>query len=445
MIHKFANKSIFTILFCFLLNFSIISQVQNENNEKTTDSLSLSSVIREVIQSHPSIKEMEEAINDADTRISLARTGYYPDIDATANYTRLGPTSSITLPQLGVFNLYPANNYSASLNFNENIFDFGKTSRNIDYEKENKVLAKQNVELIKQRLAMSSANCFFTLVYLQDAIVIKNEQLQDLQQHLDFIEKKIETGSGIQYEALSTRVRISSVESQKIDLEASLKIQQSVLNSLLGQPANTSNYIKGDLSPELIDVTNDSLLSYAVDHRDEMTIAKEKTRLAELHYDVLKTKNYPDINIFASAGWKNGYIPNLNTLTANYVVGIGFTLPIFDASRNKNNLLIAKSSILENNYELEVNHRKIINEVVESEEKLKAASKKVDEYNLQLSQAQQAYSLAQVNYREGAITNLDLLDAVTNVSETRLLLLKAQIDYSLNVYSLKQAIGERLY
>jgi outer membrane protein TolC len=74
-----------------------------------------------------------------------------------------------------------------------------------------------------------------------------------------------------------------------------------------------------------------------------------------------------------------------------------------------------------------------------------AAKKKITQFELQLSQALKAYSLAETSFKSGVITNLDLLDANTSVSESSLLLLKARIDYAVSVYKLKAAVGERIY
>jgi outer membrane protein len=438
------NKILLILFFGFNVVF-LRSQTSSSSFNQSADSLTLNYVINEVIKSHPSIKESEEAIHDADARISLAKTGYYPNVDVTGTYTRIGPVSAISIPGLGSFELFPENNYNFSLNIKENVFDFGKTSRKVDYENENKILAEEELNMVRQNLSLMTINSFFGISFLQDAIAIKDEQLQNLREHLDFITKKIETGSAIQYEILTTKVKISAVESQKIDLETSLKIQKSVLNSLLGLPAESSYNIKKDNSEVNIGVKGDSLISYAEQHRDEMKIAKENSSLAELNYDVVKAQNYPLINVFTSGGWKNGYIPDLNKLTANFAVGIGVTLPIFDAGRNKNNLLMAKSSMLEKEMETELTRRKVQDDVVRSSENLKAAKKKVEQFKLQLTQAKQAYSLAEVNYEAGAITNLDLLDASTNVSESRLMLLKSEVDYVLSVYRLKAALGQRLY
>ncbi len=76
---------------------------------------------------------------------------------------------------------------------------------------------------------------------------------------------------------------------------------------------------------------------------------------------------------------------------------------------------------------------------------MNAAAKKINQYNLQLAQALEAYSLATISFNAGTITNLDLLDSNTAVSESRLLLLKARIDYTASIYKLKAALGERLY
>ena len=116
---------------------------KNDNQPGTsTDSLVINKVIKDVISNFPTVKQAEEAINAAESRISLARTGYYPDLDVTAAYNHLGPLTEISIPSFGHILLYPADNYSAAVNLRENIYDFGKTSRNISLEKENKVLAE---------------------------------------------------------------------------------------------------------------------------------------------------------------------------------------------------------------------------------------------------------------------------------------------------------------
>ena len=151
------------------------------------------------------------------------------------------------------------------------------------------------------------------------------------------------------------------------------------------------------------------------------------------------------LSLQASAGAKNGYIPDLNKLTPNYVLGLGLRIPIFDGMKNKYSVSQAQSAITSLMYESDFTRRNISNELYEAEAYMSAAEKKVSQFILQLSQAEKANSLAETSFKSGVITNLDLLDANTSVSESRLMLLKSRIDYAASIYKLKAALGERIY
>lgn len=409
------------------------------------DSLSLNTIISEVTASHPAVKKAMEDINASDAKIGLAEANYKPNVDFTSSYARIGPISEISIPGMGSFTLNPHDNYSATLNVNQTIYDFGKTEKNVLLEKQGKELSRQSVEQVKQKLSQAVIGNYFTLVYLQEALKIKDEQLSTLNEHLNYIKKKQETGSATQYEILTTQVRISTIENQKTDLETARQVQVCQLNSLLGKPESTLQTVKKELSYSIPDQQNDALIIAAIQNRDEMKLASGKAKLAQLRYSLTDAQNNPVLNGFISGGIKNGYIPYMYDPKANFTAGFGVKIPIFDGKRNKYNLVQAQSAIQVNDQETEIARRTIVNEVVEGEANVKASQKKVEQGELQLQQATQAYSLAKVRFDSGVITNLELLEGSTAVSESRLQLLKAKIDYTVSLYKLKSAIGERLY
>ncbi len=443
------NKQRLILVFGFILSIGLLcnSSVfgQTTTNNVSGDSLTLEKIIAIVVQTHPMVKEAAESVNSANAGIGLAKSGYFPTIDATASYARIGPADKMTFPMLGTFQLYPSDNYAASVNVYENIYDFGKTHRNVNFAKEVKTLNEQSIEQVKQKLAYTATMIYYSMVYLQEAIIINKDQLKTLQEHLDFIQKKHDAGSATQYEILSTQVKISTVESAGIDLQTSLKNQRSELNSLMGQTENTDFAVKEQLNVKLPDVPDDSLISFAYKHRDEIKIAQEKTAVAELRLKVVRAQNHPSLNLELSGGGKNGYFPDLNAVKANYVAAIGLNVPIFEGTRMKYNMLQTKSAIVITNYETELAKRTITADVTENLENIKASLKKIDHFNLQLTQSKQAFALSQTNYQAGAITNLDVLDATTTITESNLLLFKSKVEYVTNVYKLKMAIGERLY
>lgn len=447
----FTNKHIKMKSIYKLIIVSLFMPFMVVNGQKTNpisgDSLSLNEILNEVIHNYPSIKKAQTDLESSDARIGLAKTAYLPDVNVAGSFTLLGPTTSLTMPGLGSFQLYPPDNYSAALNINESIYDFGKTDKNITLAKQSKELVGLTVDQLKQKLSGMMVGNFYSIVFLQEAIKIKNEELTTLNGHLQFVQKKVATGSATNYEILTTKVRISAIENQKTDLLNALQIQLSQLNSFLGKSQETKLTLKKELLTPQILASNDSLFNFAFDHRSEMKIARQKSVLADTHLKMVNIQNNPSLNFYGSGGFKNGYFNDKyqDTGKLNYAVGIGLKVPIFDANRSKYTKIQAQSDIKGNEQETELARRSIVNEIVENKGNAETALIKVNQSELQLEQAQQAYSLAETNFEAGAITNLDLLDSSTLVAESKLALLKTKIDYSINLLKLKLALGEQIY
>jgi outer membrane protein len=448
MIEKMKTILHFQRILVILAFAGLTANAQNVVNPpatvNTNDSLTITTVLQTVIQSHPSIKQAEEALTMADIKIALSKAANLPEVSADANYTHIGPVPEITFGG-ATFQMAPSENYNAALNYHQTIYDFGKTSKSTDLEKENKNLATQNIGLLKQKLALFASSTFYNLLYLQEAILIKEEQLSTLKEHLTFIEKKKVTGSATQYELLVTKVKISNTENQKLDLQTYQKVQSTILNSLMGTPASPMIKVKRDVALSMPPLVQDSLVAYAYTHRTEVVMAKEKETIAQLQYSVTKSQNNASLSVLASAGMKDGYFPDLTAPKLNYAAGLALHIPLLDGSRQKNNLLQIKSVITNAQYETDIAKRNVTNEVVENDANCLSAKQKISQYELQLAQAQEAYNLAKVSFNVGAITNLDLLDAETSVSESKLYLLKSQIDYIVNICKLKVALGDNLY
>jgi outer membrane protein len=433
------------VLFLLIFSYPVLQAQGAPASGTEPDSLTLQEIIHEVTLNHPAVKAAEEAIRKSEARISLARTGYLPEVDASASYANIGPVPVLTFEPLGTFQLFPRNNYTAAVNLHETLYDFGRTAKNVAAATEGKAIGETALEDVRQKMAQASIATFYSLYFLQEAVRIKNDELKVLDEHLAFVQKKKETGSATDYEILATQVKISGVESQLLDLESAIKVGQSNLNNLLGRPVEAPVAVSGILDTSAETVQIDTLFSSALANRNEMVIGRKKENLATLQYQAMKTVNKPAISFMLSGGAKNGFVPDINKIRPNYSVGAGIRVPIFDANRNKYNLMQAESSIRSARIDIEQTTRKITGEIVESETNLQNALRKIQLFEMQVGQARKAYSLADVNFRAGAITNLDLLDAGNAVSDSELMLMKARIDYEVAHYRLMAAIGRKLY
>ena len=429
------------ILFPVLLVGYLLSGVPGYSQ----DILKLDTAIARVIRTHPGIAEAQEALEIAAAGIGLAESAYYPVIDASANYSRIGPVAKFDFPGFGIIKIYPEDNYSVTVNFRQMLYDFGRTAKTIELEKASADLAEKGLELSRQYLAMATTASFYTLYFINQALVIKDDQLATLHEHLEFISKMKETGSATEFEILTTKVKISAIESQKVDLLATQENQTSILNSLLGQPYNKPVVLDVNLDIPVNVFATDSLLNFALENRDEIKLAKQQAEIARLQLGVEKAKNNPSFNALVSGGAKNGYVPDLYKFQPNFIAGVSFSLPIFDGYRQKNNVHMSIARINSAGYRIDNENRAVTNEVIQAESDARSSMKKIDQFSLQVEQADQAMKLANTNYKAGAITNLDMLMAETSAAESKLMLLKSKVDYQLSLAKLRMVSGQHLY
>src|ERR1035437_7834786 len=200
MTHKFNRVILILLPVAGLLSIGTV-----KSQTPGADSLSLKSIISEVGQNHPMVRKALEDLNNSDAKIGYAKSATLPNVEFASSYSRIGPIENISIPNMGSFSLMPHDNYTAGFNVNQTLSDFGKTEKNISLEKQSKELNLQTVEDVRQKLSKAVISNYFALVYLQEAIKIKDEQINNLNEHLHFIQKKLETGSATQYEILSTQ------------------------------------------------------------------------------------------------------------------------------------------------------------------------------------------------------------------------------------------------
>lgn len=437
-------KKITAIILTAFVFTGIKAQTNNtETGLNTADSVDLESVVTEVLKTHPSVIKATEAIQYAEAGIGMAKSARLPDIDFLAGYTHLGPIPSITIPDLGTLKMGINDNINSAVSVRENIYSFTKTEKNIQVQESAREIATASVDLVKEKLTLITALNYYTLVYLQEALVIRNLQIKTLQEYYNFVNKKQETGSATKYEVLSTKVRLSAAENARVDIETAYKNTLTVLNTLLGLPPNTAIKAKKLFITPIVTESAEKMVDFAWNNRTEMTLAKLRQQNAVLNLSAVKVQNNPVLSAFTNGGFKNGYIPQLQQIKANYAAGLTLKVPIFTASRQKYSELIATTGINLAQQDQVQTERDISAEVYQNDANLHAALQKIVQTELQVQEAEEANKLAELSYKTGSITNLDLLNSQTIEAESRLNLLKAKSDYAMSIVKLKLSLGQK--
>jgi len=394
---------------------------------QTTAPAQLTDLINRAIENYPKLKEANEYVNLSEARKDLAYGAYMPVISGDGSYRYGKPTPSIKFPVGGgVFqevNFLPANNFDMGLKVQQPIWDFGRTGASVQKAKSDIATSKDNLESAKNTLAYQVAQVYFGIVFLNKSVDVQNEQIRLLEANERLISDKIKNGDALKFDLLSTQVKKNSAQNRLIDLQTQLRKQYDMLNMVT---ANTGyDYITAKDADE--NLFNADAVS--ADNNFDIKVLNDKLATSSWDVKIAKRGWLPQLVANASAGYKNGFVPDINKLMFNYNVGVGLSVPIFSSARPNYQTKIAKINLQASTYALEAQKLSLNKDIAQAKNDVDATQRKLKNYELQIDQANEAVSLANARYKGGVITNLELLTAQTNLQDAQLG--KIQLEYNL--------------
>ena len=438
------NKYSFQHLVPIIITILAVIHPSGMAQSSHQNALTLDEAIQMTINNYPLIKEEQEKIKAVDYKIDQQKSFYYPNIEGQASYTRIGPLPSFSFGGEKMI-LAPANNYNINVLLNEQIYDFGKRDAALDLIKSYKQTAADNVDFVKSDLSYRTLQTFYTILFLEKSITVKDTQIAALNTHLAVTNKKIESGSATDYDALSTQVRISQAKREKIELLNQLKQQKITLNRLLGISQDSTLTLQGNfLIPASVSDT-DSLISIAFQKRSELKLAEDQLNSSHFQEHLAGLGDLPGLNATLGYGIKNGYEPNLDALRGNWLAAVSVKVPIFNGFLTRYKESEAKVNTSAAELGIATLKRNIISQVQQAASDLNTGIDKLRSTLIQVNFAEQTVQRAVSRYNAGVGTNLDLLDAETSLAESRLFYLQDLFRSILSFYKLKQSVGDIIY
>lgn len=409
------------------------------------DSLTLETTVRTVLDANPAINALQEEVNQAQSRLNETRTYLKPVVDGTASYTRIDPVVKIPLGD-ATFQLAPANNYDTHVTARYTVLDFGRANAAIDVAKNRALTATDQINVTRRDLAYAAAQSYYSILFAREAIRVQDAQIVSLRQHQREMEKRVQGGVSTNFDVTTTQVRIAQAQDRKIDLQNQLRNQEIQLARLLHRPENEVTPVRGrfEYNPQAVDV-NAALLKGS-ENRPEVKLAKDAEQAAAAQLRVAETNNKPTLNVLAQAGGKNGYIvPNLERFRFNTVAGAQLSIPIYDGNKNKYQRITAQSAIKGAQARTQDTQEQVRADVLQAVNNMQTSTARYDNSEVQISQATDALTRAKSRYRYGVGNNLDVLDAETQLAQSRLSRLQSIYNYTLGQYQLRRATGEQIW
>lgn len=409
----------------------------------------LKSLVNTALEYYPKLKAQQAMVDISKTRIDISKSYNLPNVSGVVSYNRIDPVSEepVSNGQGGTNTLkfMPNNNYNAMVSVYYPVLDFGKTKTSIEKASEEYQLANTGLDNSKFNLAYQIANIYYAILYLNKSLLVKDAEIKLLNDNIKIIESKIKYGDALDFDLLNTQVKLTNAENQKSDLQNNRDKQIDMLNSLTGTNNSALKNATNEFSFDTNFLAGDSLLQVAYENNYDVKLSEQKLKVSATDMKLNSKNNNPVLALSAAAGLKNGYLPDLNVITPNSLIGASLNIPIFSGNRNDNLYKISKINNQASQYDLDDSKIIVQRNLQQTLSDIENNLQKYRNADTQIRQANRAVELGNTQYKNGVITNLDLLNSQTNLMLAQLNKLLYEYQLSVSQLEMKRLTGQRFW
>jgi outer membrane protein len=286
---------------------------------------------------------------------------------------------------------------------------------------------------------------YYDFLWAQRYRNIVAETQEQKRQHASMAKVRFDNGVATEVDVLRSQVAVANGAPDLVRAENAIRQARANLNYYLGRALDFDTRLAGDFEEKIWDRTDISELEQsAIRRRPELQRLRIAERSAATQLELAKAESRARADFTGSYGISSRLPQNLfNSIFVRWTAGVNFTLPVFDGFKRSGLVTQAVANQRTARLEREKNERQIRLAVQQGYDELNAAQETISAARANVGQAEKVLEMMQANYKNGAATTLDVLDAQTAVSEARSNLLRGLHDYSVARANLRWAMGEQ--
>ena len=405
-------------------------------------------------------------VSRADAGRALARSEGLPQLNASASYDR-----TLRSEFDGLFEPPPdddggdgvdfsnlpfgqANVYRAGLTFSQQLYNGGRIRaerRRAGLRHDNAVL---NLASAGAQHTLDVAQAFYDAALTDRLVSIAEETYEQADRSLKDTEEQRAAGRLSEFELLRARVARDSLQPSVVRARNGREVAYLRLKQLLDLPLDQPLALTSDLDqPVLAPPARFAGRLAAAEapgpaappqpyegFRVALTQIGNEVRIADQAVAVARAERWPAIALRSDFGVVNypESLPEFDDWRQNWTVGIGLTLPIFNGGRIRANERIARANAEEARATLRLSEELAALDLASTRSDLSAARVEWETSGSTIEQAQRAYEIAELRYREGLSTQLELSDARLQLAQS--LVTRAEAARNLQVRRIRFAL-----
>ena len=397
---------------------------------ETPADLSLEEALSLGLETNLEVARAKEELDKAEGLLTQARSALLPALSAVGSATGRNEDSS-----------KPEREGTGSLALSQTLYAGGVIRAGEQQALLNRQKAQESLEETRETVALKVYEAFC-------GVLLRGENLKTAEDALGYydkatkdLRKRLELG-------LSTRLDLSRMEQQRenarvdaITAANNLSAARIVLFTLLRLPPEAPTVVSGDLTVTAVSVDAPSLAAQALNRRPDLLALRTAAAIQKQAVDIAKAGMRPTVTLTGSYQFVYDSNPSSNTKDDDWTATLNVSVPLFDGGKTRGKVAQERAALRQAEQGVSQKEDAVRAEVVDAGLTLNSAAEAVTSARKNLDLARESLRLAEVGYREGVDTQLDVLAARTSVTEARQKLSGAQRDHRVALARLWRSQG----
>ncbi|MDA8520906.1 TolC family outer membrane protein [Acidovorax sp. NCPPB 4044] len=308
-------------------------------------------------------------------------------------------------------------------------------------------IAQARLEATRQDLVVRVAQAYFDVLAARDTLTFVRAQKAAVSEQLASAQRNFEVGNATITDSREAQSRFDLVVAQEIAADNDLRVKQLALEQLVGRAGVSPQPLALPVQlPPLAPADVDAWVRTAEELQPQVRQAQVALDVARLETRKAETGHLPTVDLQAGytvARNPNGTVtaPQISSRTRNATVGVQFTLPLFAGFAVQNRIQETLSLEDKARADLDNARRSVAQSARTAFFGVQSGQSQVRALEAAEASSQSALEANQLGYQVGVRVNIDVLNAQSQLFQTKRDLAQARYNVLLGTLRLRQAAG----
>lgn len=325
----------------------------------------------------------------------------------------------------------PANLYDGLVTVKQTLFSF-RLGAAIRAARHAIHLGEEQVRQARQNVALEAVRAYDAYLLALAKVDVAGKALRQAQVHLENARNRRAAGVATELDVLRSEVDVENARAAQIRLQGAAAEAAATINAVMVRDVAAPIEPVDTLDYDTFDVELDALVQAARAERPELKAAQAAEQAYEEFVTVARADSRPRLDFDGSFGWSVRQTGNFFASDyQRWAAQVKLTVPLFDGWRTKGKVAQAQAEVGKRRQEARALDNRVRLQAQQAVTRLNSARSLLEAARLSVTQAQRAVEMTQANYKAGAATTLDVLDAqaaLTLADSTRIEALHAHAD-----------------